>query len=97
MIFRKAKISDIKQIQFVRNAVTENRLSDRALVTDNDCEDYMTTRGNAWVCVLNNNVVGFAYVDLKENNIWALFVHPQYAEKGIGKKLHRMMLDWYFS
>ncbi len=41
-------------------------------------------------------MAGFAIVDLKDNNIWALFVHPDYEEKGIGKKLHDMMLDWYF-
>ena len=33
---------------------------------------------------------------MKENNIWALFVNPEYEAKGIGKKLHDMMLDWYF-
>ncbi len=32
-----------------------------------------------------------------ENNIWALFVQPDFAEKGIGRKLHNLMMDWYFS
>ena len=97
MIFREAAINDIKQIQVVRNAVKENVLSDPALVTDKDCEEYMTTRGKAWVCEVNEIIVGFAYVDLKENNIWALFVTPEYEEQGIGKTLHSIMLDWYFS
>jgi len=97
MIFREAEIKDIKQIQVVRNAVTENVLSDPALVTDKDCEEYMTTRGKAWVCEINETIVGFAYVDMKEHNIWALFVSPEYAGKGIGKTLHKIMLDWYFS
>ena len=97
MIYREAEIKDIKQIQVVRNAVKENVLSDPALVTDKDCEEYMTTRGKAWVCEANDTIVAFAYVDLKENNIWALFVTPGYAEKGIGKKLHKIMLDWYFA
>ena len=34
MIFRESEIKDIGQIQFVRNAVKENRLSDPALVPD---------------------------------------------------------------
>ncbi len=97
MIFREATVNDIKQIQVVRNEVKENVLSDPALVSDKDCEDYMTSRGKAWVCELNNVIVGFAYVDLKENNIWALFVSPEYAENGIGKTLHKIMLDWYFN
>jgi len=97
MNFREALITDIKQIQVVRNAVKENTLSDPALVSDKDCEEYMTTRGKAWVCEADETIVGFAYVDMKENNIWALFVTPVYAEKGVGKTLHKMMLDWYFS
>lgn len=97
MIFREATVNDIKQIQIVRNAVKENILSDPGLISDQDCEEYMTSRGKAWVCELKKVIIGFAYVDMKENNIWALFVTPGYAEKGIGKTLHKMMLDWYFS
>ncbi|MBP9098719.1 MAG: GNAT family N-acetyltransferase [Ferruginibacter sp.] len=96
MIFREAYTEDITQIQFVRNAVKENTLSDPSLVSDQDCEEFMTRRGKAWVCDDHKKIVGFAFADLKENNIWALFVHPEYAGKGIGKTLHNMMLNWYF-
>ncbi|MGB4938404.1 MAG: GNAT family N-acetyltransferase [Ferruginibacter sp.] len=96
MIFREADIADIGQIQFVRHAVKENRLSDPSLVTDADVEEYMTKRGRGWVCEIQNTVIGFAIVDLIENNVWALFVLPEYEAMGIGKKLHRMMMDWYF-
>lgn len=97
MNYREAVIADIRQIQFVRNAVKENMLSDPALVSDKDCEDYMTIRGKAWVCEQDGKIVGFSYVDVLENNIWALFVLPDHAEKGIGKTLHKLMLDWYFA
>lgn len=36
-------------------------------------------------------------MDLKENNIWALFLDPDFESKGIGQVLHNTMLDWYFS
>ncbi|MEO6233266.1 MAG: GNAT family N-acetyltransferase [Ferruginibacter sp.] len=97
MIFRKAIIQDIPQIQRVRNIVKENQLSDPALVPDSDCEIFMTVRGKGWVCELNNLIVGFSIADLKENNIWALFVDPDYEGKGIGRKLHDIMRGWYFS
>ena len=97
MIIREANLRDIKQIQIVRNAVKENTLSDPTLVTDADCEEFLTVRGKGWVCEIENEIVGFAIADLQNNNIWALFLHPQFENKGIGRKLHNTMLDWYFS
>ena len=97
MIFREATIEDIKEMQVVRNSVNENTLSNPAIVSDEDCREYIIYRGKGWVCVINDSIVGFAIADLDENNIWALFVHPHYEGKGIGKKLHDIMLDWYFS
>ena len=96
MIIREALVDDIKQIQIVRNSVTENTLSDPNLVTDADCEEFITVRGKGWVCEINNQIVGFAIVDLKENNIWALFLDPKFEKMGIGQQLHKKMLDWYF-
>lgn len=96
MIIREAKVEDIKQIPVVRNSVKENTLSDPGLVTDKDCEDFIITRGKGWVCEINNEVVGFSIVDLKDNNIWALFLKPEFEKRGIGKQLHDIMLDWYF-
>ncbi len=97
MILREATIHDIPGIQRVRNVVKENQLSDPALVTDQDCENFLTVRGKGWVCELDNLIVGFSIADLKENNIWALFVDPDHEGKGIGKKLHDIMLNWYFN
>jgi GNAT superfamily N-acetyltransferase len=97
MIFREAQVADIKQMQVVRHLVKENVLSDPALVTDADCEEYITKRGKGWVCEIDNTIVGFSIADLKDKNIWALFVDPAHEGKGIGRSLHRIMLDWYFS
>ena len=85
MIIREAKIPDIKQIQIVRNAVKENILSNPNLVTDQDCEVFITVRGKGWVCEIDKHIVGFAIADLKENNIWALFLDPEFEGKGIGQ------------
>ena len=97
MFFREAEVDDIPQIQFVRNAVKENVLSNPAVVTDDDCQEFITERGKGWVCEIDNSVVGFAIADLEDDNIWALFVLPQHEGKGIGKQLHDMMLNWYFN
>lgn len=95
-MYREAKIEDINQIQIVRNSVKENTLSNPALVSDKDCEEFLTIRGKGWVCEVDNTIVGFSIVDLKENNIWALFVKPEFEKQGIGKELYTRMMDWYF-
>jgi ribosomal protein S18 acetylase RimI-like enzyme len=96
MNFREATINDIPQIQIVRHLVKENVLSNPALVTNEDCKDYLTRKGKGWVCEDGSLIIGFAIVDLTDKNIWALFIHPEFERQGIGKKLHNMMLDWYF-
>lgn len=97
MKIRVAEIKDIYQIQIIRNLVKENQLSDPALVPDSDVENYITRRGRGWVSEIDEQIVGFAIADLVENNIWALFIHPDFEKMGIGKKLHDEMLNWYFS
>lgn len=96
MIFRTAELSDIKQMQIVRHLVKENTLSDPNLVPDKDVAYYISEKGKGWVCEVDGLVVGFSIIDLMERSVWALFVDPEFAEKGIGKELHRLMIDWYF-
>ncbi len=97
MHFREATIDDIPHMQIVRNAVTENTLSDPSLISNDDYVPFITSNGKGWVCVINNHIVGFAIVDLSANNIWALFVDPAFEQQGIGQQLHNAMLDWYFA
>ena len=97
MTIREANIKDIKEIQIVRNSVKENTLSNPDLVTDKDCELFMFERGKGWVCEIDNHIIGFSIVDLKDNNIWALFLKPEFEKQGIGRRLHDIMLDWYFT
>src|SRR6476469_6347400 len=97
MNYREALISDIPQIQLVRNSVKENVLSDPSVVTNEDCEEYLLMRGKGWVCEDEERIVGFSIADLVGNNIWALFVLPEYEKRGIGRMLHSIMLKWYFN
>ena len=72
-------------------------LSNPALVPDKDVEDYIHNRGKGWVCEVDNTIVGFAIVSIVDNNVWALFIQPGYDKKGIGKRLHDEMINWYFN
>jgi GNAT superfamily N-acetyltransferase len=97
VIFRDATLEDIPQMQVVRNSVKENALSNPGLVTHDDYVEYLFKRGRGWACDLNSGIVGFAIVDMVDNNVWALFVNPAFEARGIGKRLHDIMLDWYFT
>jgi GNAT superfamily N-acetyltransferase len=96
MKLREATIEDIPQLMNIRLSVKENILTNPNLVPYEDYVEFLTQRGKGWVCELNSEIVGFSVVDLQENNIWALFIHPDFEKKGIGKQLHQTMLNWYF-
>ena len=96
MILREATIDDIDNYMLVRMAVRENVLNNPALVPKKDNIDYLTKHGKGWVFEIENKIVGFSIVGLTQRNVWALFVHPAFEGKGIGKKLHDVMIDWYF-
>ena len=97
MNFRVATVNDIPQMMIIRFSVKENVLSNPALVTEKDCEEYLTKRGKGWVCEIDSTVVGFAIVDMIENNVWALFIQPGFDKKGVGRKLQEEMVNWYFA
>ena len=97
MNFRQAIPEDIPQIQIVRNSVKENQLSNPNLIPDDLVEEFITKRGKGFVCEIDDIIVGFSIVDFVENNVWALFLLPDFEGKRIGKKLHQLMLDEYFS
>jgi len=96
MHYREAVVADIPQMHTVRNSVKENVLSDPNLITTADYISYLTLRGKGWVCETGGSIVGFAIADIDGNNIWALFLLPEFERRGIGKMLHAIMLDWYF-
>ena len=96
-IFREASVDDIDNYMLVRMAVKENVLNNPALVPREDNIAYLTQHGKGWVCEIEKNIVGFSIVGLVQRNVWALFVMPGYEGKGIGTKLHDLMINWYFS
>ena len=96
MRIREATVSDIPEMQIVRHSVTENVLSDPSVVPDSAYIEYLTDRGKGWVASDKSMILGFAIVDLRDENVWALFMLPKFEGKGIGRSLHNTMLDFYF-
>ena len=78
-------------------SVLENVLSDPSKVTEADYRSMITERGRGWVCEVGKKIIGFSIVDLKGQNVWALFLVPGFERKGIGFHLQKIMLEWYFA
>ncbi|MBX7220807.1 MAG: GNAT family N-acetyltransferase [Blastocatellia bacterium] len=81
----------------IRLAVTENVLSNPALVTHQMYVDYLDRLGRGWVCEDNGDIIGFSYADKTDSSIWALFVKPGCEGRGAGKELLKLATDWLFS
>lgn len=97
MTFREATLSDIPALHTIRTSVRENVLSNPALITPHDYEIHLITKGKGWVCEIDGTLVGFSIVSLEDHNVWALFLFPACEGLGIGKRLHDLMIDWYFT
>jgi N-acetylglutamate synthase-like GNAT family acetyltransferase len=94
---RTATIADIPALHRIRMSVKENVLSNPLLISESSYNEFLETRGKGWLFEEEGKVFGFAIIDIKRKNIWALFVDPYKEKNGIGKKLQTEMLNWYFS
>ena len=97
MNFREALITDIPHMMAVQQTVKEKTSSNPDLATDRDYEAHLSESGKGWVCEIDNKIVGFAITDLSKNNVWALYVLPEFEGQGVGRELLILLLDWYYS
>lgn len=93
---REAQPSDVADMQRIRRAVRENRLSDPGRVTDADCIAAMDALGKTWLAVDGDAVVAFASAN-RSGRVWALFVDPDHEGRGWGQALHAQAVDWLWS
>lgn len=93
---RSATEADIPEMHRIRMAVRENRLIDETLVQPVHYEGMLRGKGRGWVAEIDGRVAGFAIADLSSSSIWALFVDPELEGRGIGRRLHDVMLDSLF-
>ena len=97
MVIRPATEHDIDAMHRVRTSVRENRLSDPALVQPQHYRAMLGELGRGWVAEVGGSIVGFAVADRSRANVWALFVDPAFEGRGIGRRLHDVLLEWLFS
>lgn len=88
---RPASVSDVDAMFKVRTAVGENAMTVEELseigVTPDSISQAVLSAPCSWVAVVNDEVVGFAMVDLDSACLFALFVLPGHEGRGIGTAL----------
>jgi GNAT superfamily N-acetyltransferase len=90
---RVACAADVPAMHRVRNSVRENRLSDPHGITERSYLPYVSA-GSAWIAEADAAMLGFAALDAQTGRVWALFVDPDVEGAGVGRALHRRMLEW---
>lgn len=88
---RPAETGDVPGIFHVRTSVSENLLSMDELaergITPSAIARMIAAEPCAWVADLSGTVVGFSMIDTAEASLFAAFVLPSHAGKGIGRQL----------
>lgn len=97
MTVRPATEADLEGMHRVRMSVLENRLSEPSSVQPHHTLSMLREHGRGWVAEADGAVVGFAVADRSRSNVWALFVDPEHEGRGLGRRLHDVMLEWFFS
>jgi GNAT superfamily N-acetyltransferase len=77
----------------VRVSVVENRLADDARVQPEHYRALLENDGRGWVATAGGRLLGFAIADLRSQSVWALFVDRAAEGRGIGRRLHEVMVE----
>ena len=95
--YRTATAADIEAMSAIRNAVSENRLSDPSRVTTAMYHDYLARCGRSWVGEEDGVIAGFSSADKSDGSIWALFIDQAQEGRGIGTALLALAVDYLFA
>ena len=84
-MIRSATRGDYPRISEIRFAVRENRPSNPAVI--GSLSDWIFDHSTFWVWEQDGAIQGFSAADPRDGSICALFVHPFYEGRGIGRAL----------
>ena len=93
IMIRKATPIDRPRISEIRFAVRENRPSNAAIAMIAELVDWLFDHSTIWVWEDDGVIQGFSAADPRDGSICALFVHPSYEGRGIGRALLPLACD----
>ena len=86
-MIRKAARADHPRISEIRLSVRENRLSKSKYDLVEAVADWIFDNSTFWAWEEDGAIQGFSAADPRDGTIFALFVHPSYERRGIGRAL----------
>jgi GNAT superfamily N-acetyltransferase len=86
-MIRKAARADHPRITEIRLSVRENQLAKSKYAVVDRTADWIFDNAAFWVWEEDGAVQGFSAADPRNGEIFALFVHPAYEGRGIGRAL----------
>jgi GNAT superfamily N-acetyltransferase len=93
-MIRKATPADAPRISEIRFAVRENRPANAAVIAViAKLVDWLFDNSTIWAWDEDGAVQGFSAADPRDGSICALFVHPFYERRGIGRALLPLACD----
>jgi GNAT superfamily N-acetyltransferase len=86
-MIRKAVRADHPRITEIRLSVRENQLAASKSAAVHRTADWIFDNAAFWVWEEDGAIQGFSAADPRNGEIFALFVHPAYEGRGIGRAL----------
>ncbi len=101
-MIRAARSSDVDAMFDVRTSVSENHMSRQELarvgITNETVCAMLADSSHAWVAEEDGqHIVGFSMADAATAAIFALFVHPAYQRRGLGRALIEEAEQWLYT
>jgi GNAT superfamily N-acetyltransferase len=86
-MIRKAVRADHPRISEIRLSVRENQLAPSKSAAVDRTADWIFANAAFWVWEEDGAIQGFSAADPRNGEIFALFIHPAYEGRGIGRAL----------
>ena len=86
-MIRKAARADHPRISEIRLSVRENQLATSKYAAVDRTADWIFDNAAFWVWDEDGAIQGFSAADPRNGEIFALFIHPAYEGRGIGRAL----------
>ena len=98
---RIAVPSDMDAMARIRTSVRENHMSVEGMaavgITPASVLEMLATTSRGWMASIDQVPAGFAIANAAKATVFAMFVHPDYEGRGIGKRLLAETESWLFA